>query len=70
MKCIYSKKEEISEIQVVSQELEQEKNMVLPLTNILDIFVYSIYLIFYHPKTFAEFNAASSNACLGSLTPK
>ena len=24
----------------------------------------------YHPKAFADFAAASSSACLGSLTPK
>jgi hypothetical protein len=26
--------------------------------------------LFYHPKTFADFSAASSNACFGSFKPE
>ena len=38
-------------------------------SNILGI-LHTQSMILHHPKTFADFSAASFNACLGSLTPK
>ena len=38
-------------------------------SNILDI-LHAQPMIFHHPKIFADFSAASFNACLGSFTPK
>ena len=64
------KKGGILEIQVILQGLEQEKDMALPLQIYLTFWILNLYTILYHPKTFADFSAASSNACLGSLTPK
>ena len=69
MKCMYSKKEGILEIQVISQEQEQEDRYGSAFANILGI-LHTQSMIFHHPKTFADFSAASFNACLGSLTPK